>query len=180
MGTGSGEGLNFGNSYGSNKEKQVLDSINGVISESPTNEINEDFLQDENNFINILKENNVKFSEQDIVFITKDSSGKIVWLENGNKGSGLEHILDRHADDFKSKHNIEKDKIADHLKKIYAHGKIEYERIKITNNKEGYERLLSYNNQYYILSGMGTNGYIVSAYPIDKTVADKLKRRYGK
>ena len=31
-----------------------------------------------------LKKSGVKFTEQDIVFITKDKTGQIVWLEKGN------------------------------------------------------------------------------------------------
>lgn len=45
-----------------------------------------------------------------------------------------------------------------------------------------YEKLYNYYNyrgQYYLLTGVGTNGFIVTDYPIDKAVALKLIRRYG-
>ena len=47
-----------------------------------------------------LKESGVAFSETDIVFITKDATGQIVWLETGNEGAGLTHIVKRHMGDF--------------------------------------------------------------------------------
>jgi hypothetical protein len=44
--------------------------------------------------ISELRKNNIKFSEKDIVFIVRDTTRKIVWLENGNLTVGLKHILD--------------------------------------------------------------------------------------
>ena len=44
---------------------------------------------------------------EDMVFITRDATGQVVWLESGNSGAGLEHILHGngttkgHAGDFK-------------------------------------------------------------------------------
>ena len=35
------------------------------------------------------------------MFIARDATGQIVWLETGNKLAGLEHIIARHAGDFK-------------------------------------------------------------------------------
>lgn len=48
------------------------------------------------------------------------------------------------------------------------------------NGREGYEKLYRYKNQYYLLTGVGTNGFIVTSYPIDSASARKLKERYGK
>lgn len=41
-----------------------------------------------------LRSNNIKFNEADMVFIARDKTGQIVWLENGNSSAGLTHILD--------------------------------------------------------------------------------------
>lgn len=43
--------------------------------------------------ISELKAKGIKFTEKDILFITRDKSGRIVWLEEGDKGRGLHHIL---------------------------------------------------------------------------------------
>lgn len=42
----------------------------------------------------------VKFNAADVLFVTKDKSGQMIWLEKGNDLAGLKHILNKHADDF--------------------------------------------------------------------------------
>ena len=41
--------------------------------------------------------NGYKISPEKVVLITRDPTGKIVWLEEGNSSSGLQHIIDRHG-----------------------------------------------------------------------------------
>ena len=43
-----------------------------------------------------LREKGVKFTEENLEFITKNIDGMIIFLEKGSKTSGLEHILSRH------------------------------------------------------------------------------------
>lgn len=128
--------------------------------------------------ISELKAKKVKFSEGDVKFVTRDKTGQIVWLETGNASSGLQHIVTRHAKDFEAKHGITKSQISDHLNNVFSSGKVEYNRITNRNGRTGYERLYSYNGKYYLQTGVGTNGYIVSAYPISKSDAIKLIERY--
>lgn len=125
-----------------------------------------------------LEQGGVKFSKKDMVFVTKDKTGQVVWLEKGNASSGLQHIVSRHANDFQSKHGVSKSQISNHLNDVFTSGKVEYSRITQKNGRPGYERLYSHNGKYYLLTGVGTNGYIVSAYPINKDVAIKLIERY--
>jgi len=148
---GTGAGGNFGNTKGTQ---------NGLIDE--------------------LKQSGVKINENDVVFIAKDDTGQTVWLEKGTPSVGLEHIVQRHSDDFLNKHGIEQGDIPSHLKNVFSNGKVEYTRLINKNGHLGSEKLYSYQGQYYLLSGVGTNGFIVSAYPIDFSVALKLKGRYGK
>lgn len=68
--------------------------------------------------------------------------------------------------------------IASHLETVFCYGKVEYSRV--THGNGGYERLYNYNGKYYLLSGVGKNGYIVSAYPIGAKETLKLIGRYGK
>lgn len=125
-----------------------------------------------------LEQNNVKFTKENIVFITKDATGQTVWLETGSQSTGLQHIIARHADDFRRKHGVGETEIAGYLETVFRYGKVEYSRI--TPETGGYERLFSHNGNYYLLSGVGENGYIVSAYPIGEKEALKLIGRYGK
>lgn len=118
-----------------------------------------------------LRDNKVKFSEKDIKFITKDKTGQTVWLENGNPGAGLKHILDGngstkgHADDFQKALGISRENVPAYLEKVISNGKIIENRIKPIGNRMGYERVYYYNGNYHIVTGIGTNGFIVSAYP---------------
>lgn len=114
------------------------------------------------------------------MFITKDRTGQTVWLEKGNTSTGLQHIVTRHAKDFQEKHGIAKSQISDHLNNVFSTGNIEYSRITNRNGRKGYERLYSYKGKYYLQTGVGTNGYIVSAYPISSAEAIKLIERYKK
>lgn len=49
-----------------------------------------------------LKAAGVRFTESDIIWIARDSSKRIVWLERGNATAGLQHIMTRHGADFAS------------------------------------------------------------------------------
>ena len=120
----------------------------------------------------------VKFNADDVVFVTKDKSDQLIWLEKGNDNAGLKHILNKHTDDFFAKHNVSKENIVSYIKEIVANGNIEYSRLTKRGNREGIEKLYSHNDKYYLLTGTGTNGFIVSAYPIKEKEAIKLKERY--
>ncbi len=43
--------------------------------------------------IDQLTKARVKFNPNDVLFVTKDKTCQLVWLEKGNKAAGLEHIL---------------------------------------------------------------------------------------
>ncbi|MDD5933593.1 MAG: hypothetical protein PUC70_04870 [bacterium] len=119
----------------------------------------------------------VKFNQDDVLFVTKDKTDQLVWLENGNKDVGLTHIKERHFSDFIEKHGIKKDNIVEHLRFVITTGKIEYSKTTIRNGRLGYERLYNKNGQYYLLSAIGTNGFLVTAYPVSQKTANALIRR---
>ena len=122
-------------------------------------------------FIQELKSKNIKFSEKDIQFITKDKTGQTVWLENGNSNAGLKHILDGngttkgHAGDFQRAFGISRAEIPAYLEKVISNGKIVESKTKLIGNRTGYERTYYYDGEYHVVTGIGTNGFIVSAYP---------------
>lgn len=39
-----------------------------------------------------MKANGVKFTQENIVFTTRDKMGQVIWLEKGNSAAGYEHI----------------------------------------------------------------------------------------
>lgn len=44
-----------------------------------------------------------KISPDKVVLITREPSGRIVWLEEGDARAGLQHIIDRHGHEFNGK-----------------------------------------------------------------------------
>lgn len=156
---GAGYHGGFGNTKGS--------AHNNESANPPKKETRADLISE-------LRKNNIKFSEKDIVFIVRDTTRKIVWLENGNLTVGLKHILDGgnnglgHANDFKKSFGVSREKIPSFLKKVFSNGTIVKEKNVTRKGKNGFERIYKYRGKYLIISAIGTNGFIVSAYPINK------------
>ena len=169
MGKTSKSGLGIG----------VGSSPQGSITQGDfDNKVNELFEKDK--MLKLLIEANVKFNAEDVLFVTKDKSGQLIWLEKGNDNVGLNHILKKHSDDFFAKHKVSKGNIASHINEMVTNGNIEYSRMIKRGNREVIEKLYSNNGKHYLLTGVGTNGFMVSAYPINEKEATKLKVRYKK
>ena len=60
-------------------------------------------------FIQELRNRGEKFNEEKMEFISKDATGQIIWLEKGNNIAGLEHIMQRHEEDFREALGVDKD-----------------------------------------------------------------------
>lgn len=126
-----------------------------------------------NKLIKELELGGIKFSKEDIVFITKDKTGQTVWLEKGNSSAGLEHIINGngrspgHAKDFEKAFGVSKTEIPNYLNKVISNGSVISNELKDINGRSGFERIYYFNKKYYVLTGIGTNGFIVTAYPIE-------------
>lgn len=113
------------------------------------------------------------FSAEYAITYSLDATGQTVWLERGNKSAGLEHILNGdgktpgHAADFKNAFGINRDNIPAFLSNVITNGQVVSNTLKITNGRQGFERIYYYDGKHYVLTGIGTNGFIVSAYPIE-------------
>ena len=116
--------------------------------------------------ISELKKNAVKFSEKDILFITRDKTGQIVWLETGREDVGFTHIKNGHEQDFQRKHNVQPSDLLDHLKNVCTYGQVERNDIVYRKGRPGFERIYNYAGKYYACTGVGLNGFIVSCYPV--------------
>ncbi len=104
-----------------------------------------------------LANSGVKYNPDDVVMVTKTPDGKIMWLENGNSSSGLQHINDGHAADFA---NRGVNDIPGFLNKTLQETPV---KTGMTNSGPFAEYLID-GKMYKV--GYGTNGYIVSFYPI--------------
>lgn len=112
-----------------------------------------------------LKNSGVKISPKDVVAITKDPDGRTVWLEKGKSGpggSGLKHILEKHAKEFQQQ-GISKKEIPQYLMQAIRHGKIVgYQGHK--KDRPIYEFTYEGKNRRVAIT-IGSNGYIVGANP---------------
>ena len=93
-----------------------------------------------------LRSNNIKFNEADMVFIARDKTGQIVWLENGNSSAGLTHILDGkdgspgHAKDFERAFGVQRQNVGSYLKEVIKNGSV-------VSNRLVNKRKLLYNDR---------------------------------
>ena len=105
-----------------------------------------------------LANSGVKYNPDDVVAITKNADGKLVWLENGNSNAGLEHIM-QHADQFATK-GISSDKIPDFIMHALEEGKV----VGTQRTRTIYEVMYEGKLQRVAIS-VGDNGFIVGANP---------------
>ena len=107
--------------------------------------------------------NGYKISPEKVVLITRDPTGKIVWLEEGNSSSGLQHIIDRHGHEFNGK-GIANSDIPDYVLEAVYQGNTVGTQGKRNPPRTVYEFV--YNGQTQrIAIQVGSNGYIVGANP---------------
>ena len=103
-----------------------------------------------------------KCTPENIVAITKDSSGRIVWLETGNDRAGLNHIIDEHGSQFHDK-GISNEEIPNYVMEAIHQGNIAgYQGKK--NPRTIYEFVYEGKKQRIAIS-IGPNGFIVGANP---------------
>lgn len=116
-------------------------------------------------YLNELLSLGVKCNINDIIFITKDKSGQLVWLETGNENAGLIHIINRHNADFVNLFGPDVD-ISSVICEIITNGEIISSHDVIRNGNKGYEKIYDFQGNHYMLSAIGDNGFIVSSFPI--------------
>lgn len=109
--------------------------------------------------LNELAKSGVKYTAEDVMMVTKMADGKLVWLEKGSESAGFQHIVSGHLDDF-IKRGISKDDIVDTLYKA-----IETKPIETGSKNGGRWAKFELDGKKYMM-GYGSNGFIVSFYPI--------------
>lgn len=114
-----------------------------------------------NHLMDELRRSGVKFKEEDVVLVAKTKKNELVWLEKGNITKGLEHILIRHEEDLKRKFGLRKEDIPSFVKDVFTNGTELSSKLK----NGGYQKEYLYKGKHIIISGVGTNGFIVSIYP---------------
>ncbi|GBF81115.1 hypothetical protein [Aphanothece sacrum] len=128
----------------------------------------EDNLQE---LISELQSAGIKHNPKEIIKAIRLSDGKIIFLEQGNRKSGLQHILERHGVDFMNR-GIAYHRIAEVIIKAIIEGEI--------IGKQGETR----NIYQFVFDGtvqhisidIGTNGYIVGANPTPRKLMSLLRQ----
>lgn len=106
--------------------------------------------------------NGEKISPGKVLLITRDPSGKIIWLEKGNSRSGFEHIIREHGHELNGK-GISNEDIPNYILEAVYQGH-QIGRQGRRNPRTIYEFVYK-GKQHKIAVQVSTNGYIVSANP---------------
>ena len=115
------------------------------------------------NLLDELANNGVKYNADDVVAISQMKDGRIVWLENGNNRSGLNHILQAHGSEFVNK-GISLTELPGYMMDALKTGKI----IGYQGRGKGraiYEFTYQGKIQRVAIT-VSSNGYIVGANPV--------------
>lgn len=107
-----------------------------------------------------VQANGEKISPEKVLMITKDPSGKIVWMETGDKRSGLEHIIDKHGKEFNGR-GISNNDIPNYVLEAVHQGNIVGTQGK-RNPRAIYEFIYNGKKQRIAVQ-VGSNGYIVGS-----------------
>ena len=111
-----------------------------------------------------LAQSGVKYTPEDVLMVTKNSDGDLLWLETGNEKNGWKHIVDKHGGDFRHSDGsyYSEEEIQSLMKQF-----LDSEPIYTDVNKNGPYAIYSYNGHNYRIS-WGDNGYIKSFFPDGK------------
>ena len=96
------------------------------------------------------------------------SKTHIIFLEEGNSRAGLEHIYQRHHNDFKAKAGVDtKQEISDYIANVMYQGR--YIQHTVTPiSRGGIKIVYTIGNNTYLRVIIGSNGFVVTAYMTSK------------
>lgn len=94
-------------------------------------------------------------------------------VKKGNSTAGFEHIIEEngitpgHAKDFEKAFGVSKVPIPNYLNKVISNGSVVSNKLKSIHGRSGFERIYYFDKKHYVLAGIGMNGFIVTADPIE-------------
>ncbi len=103
-----------------------------------------------------------KISPENVLMITREPGGKIIWMETGNNKAGLMHIVTRHGSQFSEK-GISNDDIPNYVLEAVYQGNIV--GIQGKRNPRIIYEFTYHGVRQRVAVQVGDNGYIVSANP---------------
>ncbi|HEX5204386.1 WXG100 family type VII secretion target [Paractinoplanes rhizophilus] len=115
--------------------------------------------------IDELERAGIKHNPDDILEIGRDASGRILFLEKGNSRAGMQHILERHGQDFTNV-GVPEDKVGRLVFEAVTSGQVvgtEGRR----SPRNVYEVVFE-GRTYRLAVTVGSNGFIVGANPVGR------------
>ncbi len=109
-----------------------------------------------------LTANGVKFTPENVIATTRNSSGKVVFLETGNSKAGLQHIIEEHGSQF-AQMGVSEAQIPGVVMKAVSEGKL----VGYQGSGTGrpiYELTINGQPQRIAVT-VGDNGFVVGANP---------------
>ena len=106
-----------------------------------------------------LERSGEKYTKENVIGITKDKSGKLVWLETGTDYAGYNHIEQRHLSEFQSQ-GISKEELPNYILEAVHQGNI----VGYQGPKPIYEFVYEGQTRRVAI-GISNNGFIVGANP---------------
>lgn len=135
-------------------------------NEARFKEIAENLPLIDENLLNEIEQSGAKFKKENVILTTRDSTGQLIWLEAGNASAGYKHMQKRHHDAQLAKYlTTSIDDVPRVLRNIIAYGRVIGNELVMRHGRPGYERRYEYNGKKVILAAIGTNGFLVTAYP---------------
>lgn len=141
--------------------------------------------------IDVLKKNGVKVNEGDVLWcINLHTAGvdeliknhaadstvnktKLLFLEKGNAQAGLEHSWIGHKDAFQKISKAQnKDAASKYIQTYMGFGHNATYGFKKDEKRGGFEVVYQVNEKEYLVAVFGSNGYIITAYPVNKNQFD--------
>lgn len=116
-----------------------------------------------------MKAKGVKFTRKDVLLTVRDKTGQVIWLEKGNSTVGYEHIKARgHDVQLSKRFGVSVSEVPKLIRNVLRDGTIVSNTIEQRNGREVCRRVYEYNGKKLMLAALGSNGFLVSAYPKDK------------
>lgn len=116
-----------------------------------------------------LEANSVRFTREDVI-LRFDRANRLVGKRS--RAAGYAHSESRgHVGQIAKKSSLSESEVPRLLRNIIRDGRIVSNKIRETNGGKGYERIYEYDNERILLTGIGINGFIVSAYPLKSRTA---------
>ncbi len=112
-----------------------------------------------------MREEGTKFTKEKIVFAARLENGSKVFLETGNRESGLQHIVANHGSQFEKEFGVKANQVGGFLHDVVAKGKLVASfRYNDPIGREGYRSVYYWKGKHVVIYGISGNGYISTAF----------------